>query len=328
MTIQITIIGMGQIGGSIGLALSEKKDLLHRVGHDLDFRVAKQAEKMGAVDKVSVNLPSAVREADLVLLALPLDQIRDTLEIIAPELKPQAVIMDTAPVKEVVAAWAKEMLPDGRYYVGLTPVLNPIYLQDHESGIEAAHADLFRGGMMVIVAPPYTASEAVKLASDLARLLGASPLFGDPVEIDSLMAATHILPQLLAAALLNVTVDQPGWREGRKLAGRAFAEVTGPIVQLGEPGALCSAALFSQENVLRVTDSVIAALQAMRNDIKNQERQALTGRLERARNGRETWWDQRQAADWAAEETAPAVETPKASEVFGRWLGFGRKSKQ
>ncbi|RPI32817.1 MAG: prephenate dehydrogenase [Chloroflexota bacterium] len=327
MTVKITIVGMGQIGTSVGLALAEKTDLVYRVGHDRELKIAQQAQKMGALDKVSINLPSAVSEADLVLLSLPTDQIRETMSVIAADLKEGAVVMDTAPVKEVVLSWAREFLTNGRYYVGLTPVINPIYLQNHDSGIEAAHADLFRGGMMAIVASPPTPSEAIKLASDLTRLLGSTPLFADPVEVDSLMAATHILPQLLAAALLNSTVDQPGWREARKLAGRAFAEVTGPIVQLGEPEALCSAAMLARDNVLRVTDSVIAALQAFRNDIKNQEDKALTQRLERARNGRERWWIERQAANWAAEDGASDVEAPKASEIFGRLIGLGRKPK-
>ena len=279
---------------------------------------------MGAIDKVALNLPNSVRDADIVLLSLPTDQIRETMEIIAPDLKESAVLMDTAPVKEAVANWAKEILPPRRHYVGLTPVINPAYLQGHESGVEAAHADLFRGGLMAIVVPAQTASEAVKLAADLTRLVGATPLFADPVEVDSFMAATHILPQLLATALLNITIDQPGWKDGRKMAGRAYTEVTGPIVQLGEPQALCSSALLAEDSVTRVIDSVIASLSAMRTDIKSQNEAALTERIERARDGRERWWRERQAADWT-HESVSAVETPKASEVFGRLLGFGGK---
>jgi prephenate dehydrogenase len=327
MKIQITIVGMGQIGTSIGLALGEKKDLVHRVGHDRDMRVARQAEKMGAVDKVSANLPAAVREADIVVLSLPVDNIKEALEVIARDLKEGCVVMDTAPVKEVVAGWAKELLPENRYYVGLTPVLNPIYLHTHDSGVDAAHADLFRGGLMVIVAPPFMGSDSIKMASDLTRLLGANPLFADPVEVDSLMAATHIIPQLLAAALLSVTVDQPGWREGSRLAGRAFAEVTGPIVQLGEAGALSSAAMLNRENVLRTTDRLIASLQSMRNDLKNMEEEALTEKLERARSGRERWWMDRQSPD-GVEEMRSAVEAPKSSDMFASLFGIRRKNNR
>ena len=327
MTIQITIVGLGQIGGSIGLALAEHGELVQRIGHDREIGVARQAEKIGAVDRVSINLPSAVRQADIVLLSLPMDQIRDTIDTIAQDLKEGAVVMDTGPVKEVVAAWAGEMLPTGRYYVGLTPVLNPAYLHIPESGLSAARVDMFRDGMIAIVAPPRTASEAIKLAADLTRLLGAAPLFADPLEVDSLMAATHILPQLMASALLNATVDQPGWREGRKLAGRAYAEATGPVAHMSVPKTLCSSALLNHENVLRWMDSMIATMQALRMDIENMDGDALEARLERARQGREQWWVQRQAANWAAEETAPAVEAPTSSEVFGRLLGLGRKPK-
>jgi prephenate dehydrogenase len=96
--------------------------------------------------------------------------------------------------------------------------------------------------MVAIVTPSGTASEAIKLAIDFVSLLDCEHLFVDPVELDSLMAAVHLLPQLMAAALLNTTVDQPGWWEGRKFAGRAYAQVTAPSVHSGEPEAVANAA--------------------------------------------------------------------------------------
>jgi prephenate dehydrogenase len=324
MAVQITIIGLGQIGASVGLALEAHKEIIYRVGHDRDLRIARKAEKMGALDKVMINVPSAVRQADLILLSLPSDQIRETMELIAPDLKEGAVVMDTAPVKEVVVNWAAELIAAERYYVGLTPVLNPAYLHEVDSGVDAAHSDLFRGSLLGIVSPPGTPSEAIKLAADLARLLGASPLFTDPVEIDGLMAATHILPQLMAAALLNATIDQPGWREGRKIAGRAYAEATSPITHPAGPITMRSTALLNRENVLRMLDGVIASLQTIRADIEGEDTEALDERLGRARRGRENWWQQRLSADWISEET-PSVEAPTASEWFSRMLGMGRK---
>jgi prephenate dehydrogenase len=327
MGIQITLIGLGQIGASIGLALSDHTDLVQRVGHDREPGIARKAEKMGAVDQAELNLPASVREADLVVLALPMDQIRETMEIIAPDLREGTVVMDTSPVKEIVAAWASELLPPERYYIGLTPVINPAYLHEVDSGLEAARADMFKGGLIAIAAPPRTNSEAVKLAADLTRLLGSSPLFIDPLEVDSMMAATHLLPQILAASLLNATVDQPGWREGRKLAGRGYAEATGPLVQLSEPKTLSASVLFNRENMLRVIDGTMAALQSIRADIQEENGDALEERLERARRGREKWWRQRQANEWAGPEATASVELPTSSEVFGRLFGLGRKPK-
>ncbi len=327
MTVQITIIGLGQIGASIGLGLADQGEIIRRIGHDREIEIARQAEKLGALDKAMNNLPAAVRDADLVILSLPMDQIRETMNLVAPHLKEGAVVMDTGPVKEVVAAWAGEMLPNDRYYIGLTPVINPAYLHAPDSGLEAAHADLFRGGLIAIAAPPHSSSEAIKLAADLTRLLGATPLFADPIELDGLMAATHQLPQLLAAALLNATVDQPGWREGRKVAGRAYAEATGPIVHLSEPKSLRTSVMFNRDNLLRLIDSTTAALQNIRTDIEEEDFDALEERLERAYNGRELWWKQRQAGDWLTSEAIPAQENPSGSDIFGRLLGFGRKSK-
>ncbi|MBU0511192.1 MAG: prephenate dehydrogenase/arogenate dehydrogenase family protein [Chloroflexi bacterium] len=327
MSIQITIIGLGQIGASIGLALSEHSDAILRVGHDWDIAAARQARKIGAVDRVTPNLKSAVEDADLVLLTLPMDQIQEMMEAAAPWLKESAVVMDTAPIKSAVAVWAKELLPKGRSYVGLTPVLNPKYLHSDISGIAAAQADLFHDGMLGIVTAPGADSGAIKLAADLAHLLGAAPLFADLFEMDGLMMSTHVVPQLMSAALLNATLDQPGWREARKVAGRAYAEVTAPAAHLGEAGALAASALHSRENVLRILDNVMASLQALRDDIHRDDIEALTERLEHALDGRKHWWQARQEADWAS-EGKPKTDMPTAASMFGNMLGFGRKRKR
>ena len=326
MAITITIVGLGQIGASIGLALGPHKALVYRVGHDSDIRVARQAEKKGALDRVETNLIDAARKADLVVLSVPLDQLRETLSLIAADLKEGAVVMDTGPIKEVVAGWVSELLPEGRHYVGLTPVINPAYLHDTDLGLDAARADLFQGGLIAIVAPPRASSDAIKLAADLTRLLGAEALFADPLEIDGLMAATHILPQLMAAGLLNATVDQPGWREARKVAGRAYAEASAPAVHLGNEDALLAAALLNQDNVQRVLDSAIAALQALRSDIARQDKDALRARLERARRGRDLWWKERQLGDWSNEGTPPANMPDNNKNILDRWFSLGRKT--
>ena len=327
MTVQITIVGLGQIGASIGLALADHEDIIYRVGHDKEISIAKYAQKMGALDKTMINLPSAVEDADLVLLSLPMDQIHETLSVIAPVLKPGAVVMDTGPVKEVVAGWALEILPEERYYVGLTPVLNPEYLHGVESGVDAAHADLFKGGLVGIVSPPGVPSEAIKLAADLTRLLGAELMFTDPLEIDGLMAATSTLPQLMAAALLNATVDQPGWWEGRKIAGRSYAEVTGTVNHFSSAESLSATTQLNRDNIVRVIDGVVASLQTLRNDIVNDETEALTKRLKRAQRGRDEWWRQRLTSDWVG-EGPQEYEPPKVSDYFGQLLGMRRKKKE
>jgi prephenate dehydrogenase len=330
MTVQITIIGTGQIGASMGLALGEHKDLFVRVGHDKDVRVANRAKDMGAIDRVAINLPGSVENAAIVILALPLDQIQETFKYIATDLQEEVVIMDTAPVKAEVIQWAKEILPPKCHYIGLSPVLNPIYLETPGAGIEAARADLFKNGLIAILSPQGVPSEAIKLATDFSHLLGAEHLFIDPMELDSMMAATHILPQLMAATLLNSTVDQPGWYEARKLAGRPYAAVTGAIGQFEDAGSLSSQAMASNEHLVRWIDSLMENLYILRQQLASKEADKLLEALKRARAGREKWMRERNTANWAATETAPNVNMPSTKDVFARMFTFGggRKPKQ
>jgi prephenate dehydrogenase len=330
MTIQITIIGTGQIGTSIGLALAEHKDMFMRVGHDKDIRIANRAKDKGAFDKADINLPNSVADAAIVIMAIPLDQIHETLKIIATDLKEEAVLMDTAPVKSDVMKWVKELLPPKRYYVGLAPAINPAYLNSFDSGVEAAHPDLFKDGMMAILSPQGVPADAIKLATDFSHMLGAEHLFMDPAELDSMMAATHLLPQLLAAMLVNTTVDQPGWYEARKLAGRPYAAATSAMGQLTEASSLSSQAISAQEHLVRWIDILMENLYTLRQQVSAGEADKLLQELTRARVGREKWIKERTNANWAATETAPNVAMPTSKEVFSRMFSFGggRKPKE
>ncbi len=326
MPVNLTIIGMGQIGTSIGLALKEHGKAVYRRGYDKELGLANKAKAQGALDERFINLPNAVSDADVVLLTLPVNEIRPTLELIAPDLKEGAVVLDTAPVKSALTAWAQELLPPERYYVGLMPVLNPDYLYLDVSGQEAARADLFRGMPMMIAAPPGTPSGAVRLAADLSRLLGATPLFAELVEVDSLMSRVDVLPKLLAAALVETTADKPGWREGRQLTGRAYTEVTASLGRMEDAAALSRTLTLNRENVLRILDEFIGVLRQIRAEVEAEDEAALQARLEKAQSGRARWWGQRRSGDWQVPE-APKAEMPSASEMFARMLGFGRRKR-
>jgi prephenate dehydrogenase len=324
MSVQITIVGLGQIGASAGLALAEHKSLLYRLGHDKDPEVAKKAQKLGAVEDVKFNLPSSVRDAKIVLLCLPVSELRATLESIALDLPEGAVVMDTAPVKEAVAKWAQEILPAGRYYVGLLPAINPVYLHRNETGVDSARADFFENGLISLNALPGTPEEAVKLASDLILLLGATPLYGDMFETDGLMTSTHLVPQLLAVALLNAVVDQPGWNDARKLAGRPFAALTSAAAYQDGLDGLTEATLLNRKNVARVLDVLISTLGNLRQDIADGNREGVFDRIEQALEGRERWVMDRFSGKGMEQEKADLSEIPS---VWERLFGSRKKRK-
>jgi len=328
MSIQITIVGLGQIGASIGLALSAQESQFTRIGHDRDFSLARLAEKKGAVDKVVLNLPGAVDGADIVILAVPQDQVRQTMEIMAQDLREKCVVLDTAPIKSAVLEWASELLPKDRYYIGLTPVINGQYLLTRESGLDAARADLFKNGLFGIVSPPGTPEAALRLATDLAQILGADHLFLDPVETDSFLATLHLLPQLAAAALIKTAALQPGWQDGSKLTGRAFAEQTLSISHLDDPAALALSAHQSREHVLRSIDMLIQGLYDLRDKIESEDSEQLAKDLLEARQAHQAWSEERSLGQWAAREIANAENMPTAGEYFGRMFGIKPKSER
>jgi prephenate dehydrogenase len=317
------------VGSSIGLALAEQKSI-RRVGHDKNYETARAAHKAGAVDETKINLPASVIDANIVLLCLPLSEIRETLKFIADDLQEGTVILDTAPAKAKVATWVNEFIPHGRYYVGLAPAAGANYLHGIDFGVEAARVDLFNNGLFLVNAPSGTPGEAVKLATDLIELLGAQSLFTDPVEADGLLAATHLLPQLAAAALLDATVDQPGWVEARKVAARPYATVTAALAYHDEAKSLGEAALGNRENVIRVLDAYIASLQNLRDDIKSGDDQSVAEFIGDAVKARDRWLHERTRADW--QNTVTETDSTPFGErvnqmIFGKWMNRNKKPK-
>lgn len=323
MSVQITIVGLGQIGSSIGLALKAHDVNVHRVGHDKDPQVAKESQKVGAVDDVKYNLPASIREAKIVILALPLAAMRETLEIIAPDLQEGTLVLDTAPAKATVASWAKELLPQGRFYIGLTPAINPEYLHGTDYGVKAARADLFEHGLMVVNTPHGTPGNVFNLAMELVHLLGAMPLLMDTTEADGIFSAMHVLPQLAAAALLDATIDKPGWQEARKLAGRPYATVTAGVAYHDDVSSLGGTALENRENIVRLLNSYITSLIRLRDEIDANDRESVNARLEDASQGRIRWFGERVAAEWLKGGSQP-IDAPSFGDRVNQML-FGSR---
>ncbi|HZU86031.1 MAG TPA: prephenate dehydrogenase/arogenate dehydrogenase family protein [Anaerolineaceae bacterium] len=323
MTVSITVVGLGQVGTSIGLALAQHKQTIVRWGTDREPTHAQKAQKLGGFDKIFYNLPEAVAQADVVILTLPVDEIRETLKLIVPELKEGATIIDTSPVKLGVAAWAKEVLLPDRYFVSMTPTINPEYLLGQDQ--DAARADLFNNSVMVITSLPGTDASAMDLVSDLTVLLGAKPYFADPYEADGLLAGSHIAPRLVAAAMVRAVAGAPGWREGKRVAGQAYAALTAPVVKGGEMKGFGEAAQLNRENVSRVLGEVMVALQEMRTCLDKGDRRSLMELLEETAKMNEDWWSERQSGEW--KEDIRKVETPTLSQVLGRLIGARPKKK-
>lgn len=318
MAVQITIIGLGQMGASIGLSLAAHKDKVFTIGHDKDYSVEQRAKKVGAVEETSHNLPSAVENADLVILAIPVHQIRETLGYIADDLKKDAVVVELSPVKKEVAKWMKELLPAHCHYVGLVPAISSVYLDLQETGLDSAKPDLFSKSVFLLSAPTGSAGEAVKLISDLVGLMGGTTILTDFVESDGLIATSSLLPQLISASLLNATINEGGWEDIRKIASREYYFASSA---LEDAESLSTLVLQNRENTISALDKMIHAMLKLRDELENKEEDSFKKHLHSAEQGRENWLNERAKGDWIGLPTQSVEKISFMESILGSKLG-------
>jgi prephenate dehydrogenase len=320
---RVSIVGLGLVGGSIGLALRKAGVTSAVIGHDSRRAAANEAKRIGAVDKADWNLISACEEADLVILAAPIRGIEESLKVLGPNLRPGCVVLDTATVKEPVMAWAAASLPQRVHFVGGDPILSKA--ARGRWGIENARADLFEEGLFCLVPAPETDPEAIQLVSNMASILGAKPLFMDAAEHDGLLAAVEHLPTLLSLAMLETVIDQPAWRELRKVAGAAFESSTQLVT--ANSVAHSDLCVLNRENVARWIDAMVASLGSLREVLSEGEVDPLDDRILHALEERQKWLHDRGEGMWyEGPDTEMPTRTSLVDTLFGSF--WRRKPKK
>ncbi len=319
MGLEILFIGLNQIGASIGVALADQLLEMRRVGYDSDGQQARRVRQAGAVDHLVSHPRKASEVADVVILSTPTVDVRDYLEMLGAKLKPNAVVLDTSPLKVPSAAWAEELLPEDRHYIGITPIVGPAALLTEVPDHQVPCADLFHGGLMAIVIPPKTPELAVTVALRFAAILGATPFFIDPVEHDAVIATVEGLPSLICAALMNMAAEAKNWRELQRMAGSLFANAT-QFNPSQTPKIQGGTLFLNQEIVLTRIDALLEELQRLRALMAAEDSKALIDYLTKATTTRDAWLTIRQHGDWASQEfqRVKPVEKPGfLSNLFG-----------
>jgi prephenate dehydrogenase len=320
MALDIFIIGLDQIGASIGMALAQSEMEVRCTGYDPDNKVARRAQQQGAVDQVTSQPVAASRIADIVVIATPSIDVRDLLEMLGEELKADAVVLDTSPFKTHHTTWASELLPDDRHYLGAMPILGPESLLTESPDHTKPRADLFQGGLLAMVVPPKTSEEAVNLALQFAAALGTTPFFLDPLEHDAVLATVLGLPYLMTVALMKMASRAHNWREIQRIAGRLFITATDiDPSQLGKPQAYTLH--LNREVVINKLDEYIDELKGLRELITRDEHNALEDYLTEAIKARDSWLTVRQSGDWAGQDIKPSVPIERPG-FLSRALGF------
>jgi len=313
--VNVTIVGLGFVGSSIGLAVKASKANVHVVGHDKEPTVARKALKKGAVDKTDWNLISACEGADIIVIATPVMAVKETMEAIAPYIKPGCLVTDTATIKEPVIRWADEILPDEVNFIGGNPIIE---VQGEARGVDAASAEVLKDALYCLIPSPKASGSSMELASALVTAMGAKPYFLDAFEHDGLMAGVEHLPLVTAAALVETLSSNPPWREMRKLAGYAFRHTT-DLPSL-DPVLYRDTCLINADNIVRWIDEYIARLERLKQHIVEGDEEALYGFFEGALSERNRWLKDKAQGTW---EEHP--EIPKVPGMLETLLGFGRR---
>ncbi|MEZ4868941.1 MAG: prephenate dehydrogenase/arogenate dehydrogenase family protein [Caldilineaceae bacterium] len=316
---RITIIGLGVTGSSLGLGLQREAGDFEIVGHDKNSQAIQAARKANAVHRTDWNLHNACEGADLILLAVPLSELRDLLHHIREDLRSDTLVFAVVNVLQpAIAVAAAELGAETHFVVG-HPVLTGI------GGPLTIRADLFDEVPFSLAPGLHTDPSAVQLASDFVERIGAKPFFVDAQEHDGLIAATEQLPQLLAAALMHLSISGPGWREARRLAGRHFAKAT----ELDASAAqLFSALQANRDNLLVRIDQLQQELNGWREllalEPAEDEKHPLLSQLEAIVEERLRWEGQVILKRWDDPVTPSQNEETRGmfrQMFFGNMMG-------
>lgn len=217
----ITIIGLGLIGGSLGQAFKEKLDLPTVVtGYDMSQKIINSAIERKAVDYGAASLQEAVKQADFVFVCTPVLQMLSIIEQISPHLKKGAILSDVGSTKRFLMEQIVEILPQGVHFVGGHPMAG-----SEQSGIAAAQPDLFNKKYYILVPAANTSQEAVNSLANLIRPTGALLTIMDMTKHDLCAAFISHVPHVAAAALVNL-LDDCSEAESLKLTGGGFRDTT------------------------------------------------------------------------------------------------------
>lgn len=304
----IALVGLNRVSASIGLALRqhEQGGGVHQftvIGNDRLTDREKEAHKLGAITRSEHKLRAAVESADLVITAVSYDEQAEVFRLLSEFMRPGAVVLDTAPLKQPVAKLAKGTFTAEQHLVGMTPIINPSYLFEVGSAVIDAVPNLFEDSPVLLSPASSVPREAVDLAFNFCQIIGGKPRFLDLVDHDALLAKTEQLPRLLGAAFFAHLQGRADWDDLQWLTNHRFAALTHPLYDQ-HPDALRDEFADNADNLARAVDSMIDTLQQFRDLL--DDRPALEDVLAQIAQNYEFWLNRRHRADWDADARTSA----------------------
>lgn len=285
----VTILGLGLIGGSLGLALKQPpREQAHAwatpviTGWDRDRGAIEAALARGAIDRLANGPRSAVAGADVVVVAVPALAIRDLFAEFATALAPETIVTDVASTKTDICRWATELLPVA--FVGGHPMAG-----SERSGVAHAQPDLFAGATYCLTPLPSTPPSAIELITDLVAATGAEPYIVGVEAHDRAVAAISHLPFLLSTLLVDLTAHSPEWELFRTIAARGYRDVS--RLASGDPRMHRDICVTNATYIRPWLLEASQLLQTLATNLDNPE--ALDEWFEGAKIARDEWMHER-----------------------------------
>jgi prephenate dehydrogenase len=280
---KVTIVGVGLLGGSLGLAI--KKERLAAKVCGLARRQASASEclRLGVVDECHTDFATAARDADLIILCTPIAEMLPMAQSMAPRLAPGVIVTDVGSVKGPVTRDLEPLIAKAKgFFVGSHPMAG-----GEKSGVGAAHQELFKGAVTAVTPTPRSDPAAVKRVEELWAALGSRVVRLSPEAHDDLVSRSSHLPHVVAAELVNYVLSPIHPKEQYLLCANGFKDTT--RIASGSPEMWRDIAMGNRGNLARVLGVFIEDLQEFRLALEHGDQEAIHEFFEKARQRRETW---------------------------------------
>src|SRR6185295_4028318 len=286
--INITIIGMGLIGASLGMAIREAPEKEAQLGptvitgYDQNRRAVGEARGRLAIDREARTLEDALRDAQLVIVAVPVQSIQAVFTQIAPLLPNGAVVTDVASTKAQVLEWARALLPATVEFIGGHPMAGK-----ELSGVAAADPALFAGAIYCLTPSSRARQSAINLVETMIAQIHAKVYYIDAAEHDAYVAGVSHLPFMLSTALADLVSRSPGWKEMSALAASGFRDMS--RLASGDAEMHRDICMTNRVAVSRWLEEAAQLLLDVRDQIEADDATQLLDLFAHARAAREQW---------------------------------------
>ncbi|MGA2800982.1 MAG: prephenate dehydrogenase/arogenate dehydrogenase family protein [Verrucomicrobiota bacterium] len=280
---KITIVGVGLLGGSVGLAVKRRKLAREVAGFVRRAASLKDCEKAGAVDFATTDLPAAVWNADLVILCTPLSQMRPLVEQMLPALKRGVIVTDVGSAKAGVVRELESLIAgSGGHFIGSHPIAG-----SEKAGVNAARADLFENAVCVVTPTKKSNTAAVRKVEQFWKAVGLRVLRLTPELHDALVGRSSHLPHLVAAALAGHVLNPAHPKLQALLCASGFRDAT--RVASGSPEMWRDIVLANRKNLRIALDDFVRELQCLQTILRRRQGRKIREFLETAKRRRDGW---------------------------------------